>query len=64
MELYDIEHLDGAIMYGIVNEKLRLECSSLDDLLLQLDVDHQTFQKKLDAMGYYYDPAVNQLRFK
>ncbi|MDD1794603.1 DUF4250 domain-containing protein [Enterovibrio makurazakiensis] len=64
MEIHNLDHLDGAIMYGIVNEKLRLECSSLDDLLVQFELDQQAFQHKLDEMGCYYDPVVNQLRQK
>ncbi|MEZ8144253.1 hypothetical protein A1OO_18070 [Enterovibrio norvegicus FF-33] len=64
MEIHNLEHLEGAIMYGIVNEKLRLECDSLDDLLAQFELDHQSFQHKLDEMGCYYDPVVNQLRQK
>ncbi|WP_325892460.1 DUF4250 domain-containing protein [Grimontia sp. NTOU-MAR1] len=64
MEIHNLAHLDSAIMYGIVNEKLRLECSSLDELVSQFDLDLQEFQAKIDAMGYYYDPLVNQLRRK
>ncbi|WP_028025268.1 DUF4250 domain-containing protein [Enterovibrio calviensis] len=64
MEIHHLDHLDGAIMYGIVNEKLRLECSSLDDLLVQFELDQHAFQNKLDEMGCYYDPVVNQLRQK
>ncbi|KXF81744.1 DUF4250 family protein [Enterovibrio coralii] len=64
MEIHNLEHLDNAIVYGIVNERLRLECASLDEFLLQFGLDHQTFQHKLDEMGCYYDPLVNQLRQK
>ena len=64
MEIHNLDHLDGAIMYSIVNEKLRLECSSLDVFLVQFVLHHDTFQHKLDEMGCYYDPVVNQLRQK
>lgn len=64
MEIHNLDSLDSDIMYGIVNEKLRLECASLDDLASRFDLDLQAFQAKIDAMGCYYDPITNQLRQK
>ncbi|PKF49658.1 DUF4250 family protein [Enterovibrio nigricans] len=64
MEIHNLEHLDNAIVYGIVNERLRLECDSLDEFLLQFGLDSHSFQQKLDEMDCYYDPVINQLRQK
>lgn len=64
MEIYDFEHLEGAIMYGIVNDKLRLECANLEDFLLQFELDKRKFLIKVDEIGCYYDPLINQLRQK
>lgn len=64
MDFHDIERLEGAILYGIVNEKLRLECGDLHDFLLQFDIEKQHFLFSLDKYNYYYDPVVNQLRQK
>lgn len=64
MEIHNLAHLDSAIIYGIVNERLRLECASLDDLMVQFDLDPQEFHSKIEEMGCYYDPLVNQLRPK
>ncbi len=64
MELYNFEHLDGAILYGIVNDKLRLECKSLEDFLIKFELDKKTFLLKIEDIGCYYDANVNQLRQK
>lgn len=64
MNIFNLERLDDAIVYGIVNEKLRLECKNLDDFRLQFELNEETFSLKLDHMGCYYDPRVNQLRQK
>ncbi|MFD2180371.1 DUF4250 domain-containing protein [Veronia pacifica] len=64
MEIHNAINLDSAILYGIINEKLRLECDSLEDLMSTMDLDQSQLQVRLDEMGCYYDPVVNQLRQK
>lgn len=64
MEISNVEHLDAVILYGIVNEKLRLECHDLDDFLAQFEFNKQHFLLKLEEMNCYYDARVNQLRQK
>ncbi len=64
MTLDNFEHLDGAILYGIVNDKLRLECSTLDDFLIKFEIDKKIFLLKIEDIGCYYDAKVNQLRQK
>ena len=64
MTLDNFEHLDGAILYGIVNDKLRLECSTLDDFLIKFEIDKKIFLLKIEDIGCYYDAKVNQLHQK
>ncbi|ODP96672.1 MULTISPECIES: DUF4250 domain-containing protein [Salinivibrio] len=64
MDIHNISRLDGAIFYGIVNERLRLECDSLEALMAHLDLDHDQLQNKFDDIGCEYDPLTNQLRLK
>ncbi|WP_168796995.1 DUF4250 domain-containing protein [Vibrio sp. H11] len=62
MDLSNAGKLDSAILLGIVNEKLRLECDSLDELVTtyEMDVDHMV--DKLSALGFQYDPLTNQFK--
>ena len=62
--LYNFEHLDGAVLYGIVNDKLRLECNNLDEFLIKFELDKSIFLLKIDGIGCYYDSNLNQLRQK
>lgn len=64
MEIHNISHLDGAIMYSILNEKLRLECDSLEDLISQLELDANELQTRFDEIGCQYDPLTNQLKLR
>lgn len=64
MAILSLDELDANILYGIVNEKLRLECDSIDDLLLEFEVDKHEFEQKIEQAGFYYDPLINQLKIK
>ena len=55
-------NLDANIVLGIVNEKLRLECNSLDELALSFGVDETRLMQKLAAIGYHYDVITNQFK--
>ncbi|EGR0570158.1 DUF4250 domain-containing protein [Vibrio cholerae] len=62
MDLSNVRNFDSVILLGIVNEKLRLECDSLDELIstYEMDIDHLV--GKLDVLGYQYDPLTNQFK--
>ncbi len=62
MDLSNIMHIDGVILLGIVNEKLRLECDSFEDLVRMYDMDVESLVGKLDLLGYQYDPLTNQFK--
>ncbi|WP_428774239.1 DUF4250 domain-containing protein [Vibrio sp.] len=62
MDLSNVTALDSSILLGIVNEKLRLECDSFDELVSTYEMDMDTVVDKLDALGYRYDPLTNQFK--
>ncbi|AKB03096.1 DUF4250 domain-containing protein [Vibrio metoecus] len=62
MDLSNIRNIDSVILLGIVNEKLRLECDSLDELISTYEMDIEHLVGKLDVLGYQYDPLTNQFK--
>ena len=62
MDLSNVSGFDSIILLGIVNEKLRLECDSFDDLVSMYDMDVAGVVGKLDMLGYQYDPLTNQFK--
>ncbi|OEF27276.1 DUF4250 domain-containing protein [Vibrio rumoiensis] len=62
MDLSNVKNLDNAILLGIVNEKLRLECDSFDELVSMYEMDVEALVGKLDVLGYQYDPLTNQFK--
>ncbi|QXC58754.1 DUF4250 domain-containing protein [Vibrio mimicus] len=62
MDLSNIRNIDSVILLGIVNEKLRLECDSLDELISTYEMDIEHLIGKLDVLGYQYDPLTNQFK--
>ncbi|WGW01589.1 DUF4250 domain-containing protein [Vibrio sp. YMD68] len=62
MDFSNITRLDNAILLGIVNEKLRLECDSFDELVSTYEMDVESLIGKLDVLGYQYDPLTNQFK--
>ncbi len=62
MDLSNISRIDSPILLGIVNEKLRLECASFDELCRTYDMNSQAVEEKLDGLGYQYDPVTNQFK--
>ncbi|MDG3087926.1 DUF4250 domain-containing protein [Vibrio hannami] len=62
MDLSDVTNLDSTILLGIVNEKLRHECSSFEDLVSMYEMDVENLIGKLDGLGYQYDPLTNQFK--
>ena len=53
---------DPVILLSFVNTKLRDESPSLDELCASMGEDRAALEEKLAAIGYEYDPAVNQFR--
>ncbi|EGR0064599.1 DUF4250 domain-containing protein [Vibrio parahaemolyticus] len=62
MDLSNVGNLDSIILLGIVNEKLRLECDSFDELASVYEMDVESVVGKLDMLGYQYDPLTNQFK--
>ena len=62
MDLSSYLRMDANILLGIINEKLRLECDSLDELLSMFNFDRQQLAQRMAEIGYHYDPVCNQLR--
>ncbi|EGQ7702389.1 DUF4250 domain-containing protein [Vibrio cholerae] len=62
MDLSNVRNFDSVILLGIVNEKLRLECDSLDELISTYEMDIEHLVGKLDILGYQYDPLTNQFK--
>lgn len=62
MDLSNVRNFDSVILLGIINEKLRLECDSLDELISTYEMDIEHLVGKLDVLGYQYDPLTNQFK--
>ncbi|ATD24770.1 TPA: DUF4250 domain-containing protein [Vibrio cholerae] len=62
MDLSNVRNFDSVILLGIVNEKLCLECDSLDELISTYEMDIEHLVGKLDVLGYQYDPLTNQFK--
>ncbi|ALP39984.1 DUF4250 domain-containing protein [Aeromonas schubertii] len=62
MDASQLRLLDANILLGIVNEKLRLECGSLEELLSYYDMNEEVLSRRLREIGYRYDPASNQFK--
>ncbi len=62
MDLSNVRNFDSVILLGIVNEKLRLECDSLDEFISTYEMDIEHLVGKLDVLGYQYDPLTNQFK--
>ncbi|KAB0464678.1 MULTISPECIES: DUF4250 domain-containing protein [Vibrio] len=62
MDLSNVKSLDSIILLGIVNEKLRLECDSFEELISMYEMDTESVVGKLDMLGYQYDPLTNQFK--
>ena len=62
MDLSNVKNVDSIILLGIVNEKLRLECESFEDLVSKYEMDVEHLIGKMDMLGYQYDPLTNQFK--
>ncbi|AEB49685.1 MULTISPECIES: DUF4250 domain-containing protein [Aeromonas] len=62
MDISTLQRLDANILLGIINEKLRLECDGLEELLAYYDMSEEQLAGRLDQIGYHYDPLSNQFK--
>ncbi|ANB69339.1 DUF4250 domain-containing protein [Aeromonas veronii] len=62
MDISTLQCLDANILLGIINEKLRLECDGLEELLAYYDMSEEQLAGRLDQIGYHYDPLSNQFK--
>ena len=62
MDLSNVKRWDSIILLGIVNEKLRLECDSFEELVTMYEMDVEDLVGKLDVLGYQYNPLTNQFK--
>lgn len=60
MDLSSYLRMDPNILLGIVNEKLRLECDSVEEFALVFGIDQHSLSERLATVGYHYDPLHNQ----
>ncbi|KKD00803.1 MULTISPECIES: DUF4250 domain-containing protein [Photobacterium] len=62
MEISNLLNMDANIVLGIVNERLRLECDTIDDLSSRYELDKDQLREKMESLGYRYDPISNQFK--
>jgi hypothetical protein len=62
MDISNYRVNDPNILLGIVNEKLRLECSDISELSSRYGMSQESLTDRLADIGYFYDPLVNQFR--
>ena len=60
MDLSNYNAMEPNMLLGIINMKLRHECSSIEDLADCYDIDSSGLQQKLSSIGYHYDAIHNQ----
>lgn len=64
MHINNLLNMDSHIMFGIINERLRLECKSIDELVSRYELNEQELASKMAMMGYEYDPISNQFKIR
>ncbi|MGF1878603.1 DUF4250 domain-containing protein [Photobacterium frigidiphilum] len=62
MEINNLLRMDGNIVFSIINERLRLECDSVSELVSRYELDEAELIEKMDEYGFQYDPLSNQFR--
>jgi len=64
MNLSNYRHMDPALLYSLINTKLRNDYADLDDLVRSLDIDREALEKYLAAAGFVYHAGQNQFRLR
>ncbi|WP_068545467.1 DUF4250 domain-containing protein [Thalassotalea crassostreae] len=62
MEVDNLLTMDSAIVLGIINERLRIECDSYQQLLSRYNIEEGSLNHKMALLGYRYDPITNQFK--
>lgn len=62
MDTVMLERMEPHMVLSIINEKLRLECDSLDSLLSLYDLDAGRLAARMAQIGYHYDADSNQFK--
>ena len=62
MNLSNYRHMDPALLYSLINTKLRNDYADLDDLVRSLDIDRDALEKRLATAGFVYHAEHNQFR--
>ncbi|WP_116473054.1 DUF4250 domain-containing protein [Zobellella maritima] len=62
MDAVQLGRMDPHMVLSIINEKLRLECDSLDVLLARYDLDAGHLNARMAQIGYHYDVHSNQFK--
>ena len=62
MEIKQLLSMDGEIVFGIINERLRIEYDSLDELSHRYNLDTHAIIEKLKSVDYHYNPTTNQFK--
>ncbi|GAB6262323.1 DUF4250 domain-containing protein [Photobacterium sp. CCB-ST2H9] len=62
MEIRNLLNMDANIVLGIVNERLRLECDTIEELSTRYELDQNALREKMASLGYRYDPISNQFK--
>lgn len=57
-----MKNIDETILLGVINEKLRIECDNLDDLVKTYELNLSQVEHRLTELGYEYDPLTNQFK--
>lgn len=60
MDLRQTFELEPNILLGIINDKLRHECSDLHNLACMMEVDESQIEDKLSRIGFHYEAGLNQ----
>ncbi|WOH38824.1 DUF4250 domain-containing protein [Thalassotalea fonticola] len=62
MEVSNLLTMESAIVLGIINERLRIECDSYQQLLSRYELEEGSLNHKMALLGYQYDPLSNQFK--
>lgn len=62
MDIRCFADMDPAILYSLLNTRLRNACCGLDDLARRHDIDGEALQRHMARHGYGYDDAQRQFR--
>ncbi len=62
MEIVHPERLGPHILLGIVNEKLRLGCNSLEQLSDDLGISKKEIEQRMNRIHFHYQSLNNQFK--